>query len=372
MSFLNSSRDSSITNSQRAGADYLFPPLKKHERPDFLSSFNDTSNRDTNNVQTKNSGGIGAMIKTSQKDFQEQHDDQVPLFARRREESLLEQEEEDRLSREDVLQLRDQLDDTLRQLTQVEHINVDLEHRLEHQARKLNKVQRLADKKLQKSTQACNEALLKVDDWKQKFQTQSKKTEHTQEKLRRVEKELYRMMQRKYDVVPGQRGSVGESKTTLESSLRSAGLPVPQDVRNISINYNTLGNIKNSNNINDSINNNENSGQAGSNQRNSRMMDEQRRANARTKMQNIPCYVHGRVGCPCSAMAYETNVSEGLASLASFLGIEEEENGSTTEGNRNNQRSHLVSGEFRTPDMRPKSHSNLESPGGLSLKGIVS
>ena len=56
---------------------------------------------------------------------------------------------------------------------------------------------------------------------------------------------LYRMMQRKYDVVPGQRGSVGESKTTLESSLRSAGLPVPQDVRNISINYNTLGNIKN-------------------------------------------------------------------------------------------------------------------------------
>ena len=54
--------------------------------------------------------------------------------------------------------------------------------------------------------------------------------------------------------------------------------------------------------------------------------------------------------------------------MASFLGIEEEENG-TTEGNRNNQRSHLVSGEFRTPDMRPKSHSNLESPGGLSLKG---
>ena len=54
-------------------------------------------------------------------------------------------------------------------------------------------------------------------------------------------------------------------------------------------------------------------------------MDEERRAMARMKLNNMPCYVHGRVGCPCSAMAYETNVSEGLDSLACFLGVDDDD-----------------------------------------------
>ena len=102
-------------------------------------------------------------------------------------------------------------------------------------------------------------------------------------------------------------------------------------------------------------------------------MDEERRAMARMKLNNMPCYVHGRVGCPCSAMAYETNVSEGLDSLACFLGVDDDDE-EEEEEEEEDARQHNVSVDFNnysTPNIRPQSSSNLESPGGLSLPGVV-
>ena len=97
-------------------------------------------------------------------------------------------------------------------------------------------------------------------------------------------------------------------------------------------------------------------------------MDEERRAMARMKLNNMPCYVHGRVGCPCSAMAYETNVSEGLDSLACFLGVDDEE---AEEEEDARQHVSMDFNNYSTPNIRPQSSSNLESPGGLSLPGVV-
>jgi hypothetical protein len=383
----------SLTNTQKA--NYLFPPLS-NERPAFLnghrnnnsnnnsssnnsSSNNSNSNNNNNNNNiinnnNNNSSGLTAMINAQNHHFQDPHDQQVPLFARHQQEIFREEEEEDRMSREDVHRLRETLEETSRHLAQVEHINVDLEHRLEKQARRhVQKIQ-TADKKLRKCNSERVEAQSEVERWKKEFEAQVRRTEVGAERLRRVEKELYRMHLRKYDVVNN--GSGGEMKSS-ESNF-APGFPVPQAVNNVNFNYNTLGNeAGNVNDIHVLSKTNQNT-------QKTRMMDEQRRAMATAKMSNMPCYVHGRVGCPCSAMAYETNVSEGLNSLACFLGLEEGNEDVTTQRRRrrhqptaatvinSSRRQHIASGEFQTPEMRPQNNYTIgDSPGGLSLPGYA-
>jgi DNA repair ATPase RecN len=142
----------------------------------------------------------------------------MPLFTRTDRTDF--DEEEDRLSTADYNRMRELLDDTSRQLGQVEHINEDLEHRLERQARQHLQTIRSKDNKLIKSNKERDEALSQIEHWKQEYDAQVRRTEATAERLRRVEKELYRMHLQKYNVMNGEHehlslSSVSRSFLTL-------------------------------------------------------------------------------------------------------------------------------------------------------------
>jgi len=296
---------------------------------------------------------------------------QVPLFARRNKNSFLEEEREDRLLREDTRLLREQLEETHKQLAQVEHINEDLEHRLEHQARRHLKSIRSNENKFQTMLKERDAAMLQVKRWKNEHEAQVRRTEVGAERLRRVEKELYRMHLRKYNLL----NAGGETKLNSGKAPDSPfppGFPVPQDVATFT-QYTAMDGTdleKNDSNKVATITNK------------SRIKDEERRAMSRMRKSNMPCYVHGRVGCPCSAMAYETNVSEGLDSLACFLGLpmsdtsDQHDRGYGTgqyrgsESNITHRKKSNVSMDYRTPDLRPSGFPG-ESPSGLSLPGMV-
>ena len=305
--------------------------------------------------------------------------------------------------------MQEQLEDTTRQLTQVEHINEDLEHRLEQQARRHLQVVRSTENQLKQTGQELQDTVSQSNQWKEKYEAQVRRTDAGAERLRRVEKELYRMHLRKYNVLNERRasGNGGETKSPPSSPF-PPGFPVPQDVNAMSVHYTALredggndtrrGNSSSSSSRGGSTLSVQNKGKQ---KQSLRIKDEERRAMARMKKSNMPCYVHGRVGCPCSAMAYETNVSEGLDSLACFLGLGGDEDGATSarrgEGNGNGNgngtepvprnvhqtaadeaaffsgRSKAPSMDYhyQTPELRSKSYSNMESPSGLSLPGNV-
>jgi hypothetical protein len=395
----------SLTDSQRAGADFLFPPLQ-NDRPDFtISSYGNGAK----GPFQRDIGGLSDIMKSGdsnlhyqqqpqdqrqqqhQQHQQHQHDDhyndQVPLFARRNQNSFIENEREERLSHEDNSRLADHLEDALKQLAQVEHINEDLEHRLEQQARRHLQVVKRHNSKLTKTSKERDEAIKDAQKWKDEYNNQVRRTEAGAERLRRVEKELYRMHLKKYNVLQQQQQQQGGNGMKSLGGLSSPfppGFPVPQNITTTSTvvgagSSTALGmrnGITSSGNNYKSIN-----GGSGGNiaDRKSRIKDEERRAMARMKKSNMPCYVHGRVGCPCSAMAYETNVSEGLDSLASFLGLPMSGDGDDGNGNVRHSTEEVYEErktnnafmEYRTPEFRPSSYSNLESPGGLSLPGVV-
>ena len=153
----------------------------------MISSPNFSMNSGSNPGHMLNAGGLGSMLaqnahindnshyqhqRQPEPQSQPQHDapnddpysTQVPLFARRNQNSFLEEEREDRLLREDTRLLREQLEETHKQLAQVEHINEDLERRLEQQARRHLKSIRSNENKFQtmlKERDAASETLEK-------------------------------------------------------------------------------------------------------------------------------------------------------------------------------------------------------------------
>jgi len=215
------------SSTEQGGADYHFPPLSKPLVDFSISSVGKTFDTggpkgpyDDRN-KSRSSSGIGAMMNAGARHSyngqtpgaQQQgdqrshgtydpHDQQMPLFTRTDRTNF--EEEEDKLSPEDYNRMRELLDDTTRQLGQVEHINEDLEHRLERQARQHLQTVRSKDNKLIKSNKERDGALSQIEHWKHEYDAQVRRTEATAERLRRVEKELYRMHLQKYNVMNGE------------------------------------------------------------------------------------------------------------------------------------------------------------------------
>ena len=228
-----------------------------------------------------------------------EHD--TPLFERR----SLEERRESQLANGDYRQgmrtLHMQLQDSSEQLAMVEGINDDLEHRLERLALRHVEDVRKKDEELTVMRKERDAALANAEHWKKEHDIQVKRRDRALENLRRVEQELYRMHLRKYDIVSGKEsaeegGGVrnGSSAHVLKHSQLPPGFPVPREV---SLNIQSP---------------------------HSKMMTFQEQGQD-IRWSNKPCHVHGRVGCPCSALAIETNQAAGLSSLSDFLGIEGED-----------------------------------------------
>jgi len=93
----------------------------------------------------------------------------------------------------------------------LERINVDLEHRLEEQAKSTMETEKECveiERKWEKKNQEIEEEVAK---WQARFKNQETKTDRLREHLSRTEKELYSILQRKYELMrgPGRGGPAG-------------------------------------------------------------------------------------------------------------------------------------------------------------------
>ena len=97
----------------------------------------------------------------------------------------------------------------------LEKINVDLEHRLEEQAKLCMEVEKECVN-VERTWRAKAEGLEKeIEEWKKKNDAQNQKTERLREALSRTEKELYGILQRKYELMRGPGGGRGPSSTNM-------------------------------------------------------------------------------------------------------------------------------------------------------------
>lgn len=136
---------------------------------------------------------------------------------------------------EEIRHLQKQLEQTKRHARSMESINNDLESRLEQMA----KDRILANNKF------YDEKKVMADDrdvWKRKHENEVMRTKNLEKTVRQLEKELYMMHLRKYDIVSRQSSSIGKnsqnsdasssivynsSKDAIASLNRKGGLPSP-------------------------------------------------------------------------------------------------------------------------------------------------
>jgi len=135
----------------------------------------------------------------------------------------------------EINQLRNQISQTSQHARNMENINNDLESRLEQ----------MAKDRIQLNNQFVNEKkVLNVDieNWKQKYDTESLRNKNLAQSLRQLEKELYMMHLRKYDYLAQLQNLNNNNNNAPRSSVqnnneeaiaflnRQGGLPSPINV----------------------------------------------------------------------------------------------------------------------------------------------
>ena len=142
------------------------------------------------------SGATGLRFTFPRHDIIPQHDS--PLF--------------ERMGTDEYAQLQDcrQIIDSLQQrVYDLERINLDLEYRLEDQAKQCMEVEKECVS-IERSWKAKCEVLEKeITNWKQQYDAQKLKGDRVREHLSRTERELYGILQRKYELIRGPAGGRG-------------------------------------------------------------------------------------------------------------------------------------------------------------------
>lgn len=139
----------------------------------------------------------------------------IPYFER--------QESDDFMALQDARRVIDVLHHRVRSL---ENINIDLEYRLEQQAKQTMQAEYECTELDRSWKIKFAEMKKEADDWKKKHDTQALKTENLRAHLSRTERELYGILQRKYQLMRGgvPNGGNGEpSKSKSGAGLGDSG-----------------------------------------------------------------------------------------------------------------------------------------------------
>lgn len=118
-------------------------------------------------------------------------------------------------------------------LEHLERINMDLEYRLEDQAKQCIAAERECKETEKQCKNKCNKLEKEIGKWQQENETQIGKSDRLREHLSRTERELYSILQRKHELMRGQgqtQGQVGnKSIRQLGSSSSSFVAPIAQN-----------------------------------------------------------------------------------------------------------------------------------------------
>jgi hypothetical protein len=120
------------------------------------------------------------------------------------------------MSHDDLAELRHchaQLAEYEARCGDLERINIDLESRLEKQAKDRMEVDREIAEGSHRWERRLAEAAAERDEWRARLEAEQRHSEIVREKLRRTEKELHRILQKKYDIV---RAAKLEERTAIK------------------------------------------------------------------------------------------------------------------------------------------------------------
>jgi len=111
---------------------------------------------------------------------------------------------------EELTQCRLTISDLQHRVNDLERINLEIEHRLEEQAKQCMAVEKECTDLERKWKDNCAQLGNEIESWKAAYAAQKLKSDKLREHLSRTERELYSILQRKYELMrnPG-RGSGG-------------------------------------------------------------------------------------------------------------------------------------------------------------------
>lgn len=144
---------------------------------------------------------------------------------------------EERFANDDLNDARElayRVNELERQIHGLEEVNAELEHRLERQAREKLRSEQAA----QEALAAKDEELLAKEQerkaWERRYEAEVQSSAHVTDRLRRAEKELQRIVMRKYEmqrggpgVGPGP-GALGDPQTRRSALASAQGSAAPQ------------------------------------------------------------------------------------------------------------------------------------------------
>ncbi|KAJ1420807.1 hypothetical protein B484DRAFT_127558 [Ochromonadaceae sp. CCMP2298] len=128
----------------------------------------------------------------------------------------------------ELQQLKLVIDDLQQRIVKLEKINVDLEGRLEDQAKQSMAVEKECLLIEQKWRGSNDELLKEIENWKVAFQGEKLKGDRLREQVHRTERELYGILQRKYELMRG--GPTGGNRTGLGNAKANSN-PEPSSLR---------------------------------------------------------------------------------------------------------------------------------------------
>lgn len=103
----------------------------------------------------------------------------------------------------ELQQMRLLVDNMQQRIMNLEKINVDLEHRLEDQAKQSMAVEKECLLVEQRWKAKNSELLNEIETWKTSFKQEKVKGDRLREQVHRSERELYGILQRKYEMMRG-------------------------------------------------------------------------------------------------------------------------------------------------------------------------
>ncbi len=106
----------------------------------------------------------------------------------------------------ELQQCRNMIDHLQQRIQRLEHINVDLERRLEDQAKETMTLETECIKIERSWKSKCESLENEIHQWKIAHETERGKGTKLREQLSRTEKELYGILQRKYELMRGPAG----------------------------------------------------------------------------------------------------------------------------------------------------------------------
>ena len=110
-----------------------------------------------------------------------------------------------------IQQFRTTIDALQERIADLERINVDLEYRLEDQARQCMDVEKECMAIKREWASKCDILQAEIEHWKNEHLLEQTKSTKLREQNSRTERELYRILQRKYELM---RGNVAQNKSS--------------------------------------------------------------------------------------------------------------------------------------------------------------